>query len=124
MSDYSKGILALKLEEVMSEQAKKRQIRKPNSVMPNSPQQNKPIKVIDELAKIAGIGSNNMKRIKVIEREASTGQKKELVKKTKTINKVFHELGHGLPKEKPLNGENKKADMPNSTTPIKKIVVI
>lgn len=70
--DYSKGILALKLDEVMSEQAKKKQIRKPNSVIPNSAEQNKPIVVQKELAKIAGIGHNNMKKIKVIEREATS----------------------------------------------------
>ena len=103
MSDYSKGILALKLEKVMSEQAKRNQKLSGEQFgkgMPNSAQPIKPIVVTKELAKIAGIGNNNMKRIKIIEREASQEQKEALVKETKTINKVYHELGHGLPKKK------------------------
>ena len=60
MSDYSRGVLALKLEDVIKEINKKKQTRKPKSVTPNSAEQNSPMETRDALAKIAGVGQGTI----------------------------------------------------------------
>jgi len=100
---YERGKLALKVEDMFKIKAKENMNlgggdKKSGMFLVTDPI--KPISTRDELAKIAGISPTTMYRVKVIECEASPKQKEELIKKTKTINKVFHELGHGLPKEK------------------------
>lgn len=99
ISNYSKGILVLKLEEVFSEKAKDKEFER-KTTFPKSEKSNlEEFNTMKEIAKLAGIGHDNLARVKVIEREASPEQKEELVKKTKTINKVYREIRPLKPKE-------------------------
>ena len=109
--DYSRAKLAYKLQDIICEGSTKNQNGDKCGVllMTNSAKANNLINTRKELARIAGMGSNNLSRVKIIEREATTEQKEELVKGTKSINKVFKELGHGLPL-KNKNKEDKKEE--------------
>ena len=85
--------LALRLEDVISRKNKEKQRGGQGGVllMENSPQANT-MTTRDEIAKLAGVSTNTIARVKVIEREASPEQKEELTKGIKTINKVFNEI--------------------------------
>ena len=91
LSNYQRSVLALQLEEVFSEKAKQQQIRKPESVSVNSPNQI-PIDTRKKLAKIALVGEQTIARVKVIEAKANEETKAKLSTGEVSINQVYQDI--------------------------------
>jgi len=90
LSTYQKGLLALQLKPLFAARAKERQIRKPNSVLVNSPKQN-PINTREEIAKAADLSDSTIKEIEYIEKHAAPEDKQKLLKREVSVHKVFTE---------------------------------
>jgi 16S rRNA G966 N2-methylase RsmD len=73
VSDYDKGLLAMRKQELLRPIAKDNQIRKPESVSAKLPKQ-KPIDTRKEAAKEAGIGERTLDAVKLIKDAADKGE--------------------------------------------------
>ncbi len=80
--------LALELESVFKEKAKEQQIRKPESVIQISEEQ-KPIVVIKEVAKIANVSHDTIAKVKVIQATATQGTRTDILS---TIDKKLEKI--------------------------------
>ena len=80
--------LALRLKEVVAAEAKKRQARKPKSVVQKSAQQNSG-KTRDELAKIAGVSHDTISKVEKIVTEAKPEVVEAARKGEMSINAAF-----------------------------------
>lgn len=126
LSNYQRSVLALQLEEVFSERAKERQVRKPESVSVNSPKQN-PIDTRKELAKVASVGEQTIARVKVIEAKANEETKAKLSTGEVSINQVYQDIKKEEKKEerdKKIEDVKAKIESENLVTPNKKYHVI
>lgn len=65
LSTYDRSVLALKLEPLYAEEAKRKQIRKPESVRQKSDEQT-PIRTDEQLAQLAGTSRDTIRKVKVI----------------------------------------------------------
>lgn len=80
---YERGKLALKLENIWKEKAKENLItstggKKPQPLPKLAKAAKPPINTRKELARAAGVGTDTIDKIKVIEREATPEQKQDL----------------------------------------------
>ena len=104
LSNYQRSVLALELESVFKEKAKEQQIRKPESVIQISEEQ-KPIVVIKEVAKIANVSHDTIAKVKVIQATATPEVKAQLSTGEISINQAYQEIKK---EEKKVNFEIKK----------------
>jgi len=91
LSNYQRSVLALELEDVFKEKAKERQIRKPESVIQISEQQNS-IVSIKEVAKLANVSHDTIAKVKKIEANATPEVKEKLNTGTMSINEAYKEI--------------------------------
>ena len=70
LTPYTRVELALRLEPLLAEKAKEKQIRKPDSVRQKSAEQT-PIETRKELANVAGVSHDTIAKGKVIQAKAS-----------------------------------------------------
>ena len=103
LSNYQRSVLALQLEEVFSKKAKENQIRKPNSVLLISAEQN--LDTRKELSKIASVGHDTIDKVKKIQAQASEEVKAKLSTGEVSINSAYQEIKK---EEKKANFEAKK----------------
>lgn len=82
-----RALLALKVEPLIAEKAKERQIRKS---VPQKSAEQKPIETRKELAKIAGVSHDTIDKIKKIEAEATPHIKELLYSGTITTNQAYN----------------------------------
>jgi len=93
LSNYSRSLLALLLEDNIAKVAKENQVRKPiESVLLISAKQINPINTRKEIAKIAKVASDTIGKVKKIERLATPEIKKALEKQEITINQAHKEV--------------------------------
>lgn len=103
LSPGTRGILALRLEPILAEKAKERQvatqlvgkgIQNKDMVVPKSAQPSEQGKTRDELAKIAGVGHDTIDKVKKIVESGDTGKIERIKKgdKGNTVNAVYSEL--------------------------------
>lgn len=102
LSKYDRSVLALKLEPMIAEEAKKRMSAgggdKKSGVQKSSPPIEDTGKTRDKLAEIAGVSHDTLRKVKVIETEVEKGNEtaieaREAVKnKKKSINKAYQEV--------------------------------
>lgn len=69
LSDYQRGVLALRLKPIMEARARASQIRKPESVSPKSDEQ-KPVRTDTAVADLANLGKDTIRKIERIEEVA------------------------------------------------------
>jgi hypothetical protein len=91
LSNYQRSVLALQLEDVFREKAKEKQIRKPESVIQISEEQNS-IVSIKEVAKIANVSHDTIAKVKKIEANATPEVKARLNTGTMSINEAYKEI--------------------------------
>lgn len=72
LNSYQKSVLALQLEPLYAAEAKRKQIRKPESVRQNFDEQ-PPLRTDERLAQIAGVSRGTLRKVKAIETEADKG---------------------------------------------------
>ena len=96
---YERAKLALRLEPIIKENAKERQVANGGDKKSENAKSNVQIsaptirnKSRDELAKIAGVSHDTIEKVKLIEREATEEQKEALSKGEKKVNTVYKEL--------------------------------
>lgn len=91
---YVRSQLALRLESVIKEKAKEKQIKEGKKLGGTLMQKSAEgvISTRKELAKLAGVSHDIIDKVKVIEREATTEQKQALLKGDKKVNTVYREL--------------------------------
>lgn len=104
LSNYQRSVLALQLEDVFKAKAKQQQIRKPESVIQKSEQQN-PIVTIKEVAKIADVSHDTIAKVKVIEQKAAPEIKEKLSTGELSINQAYQDIKK---EEKKIELEQKK----------------
>ena len=80
------ALLALEVEPVFREMARENQVRKPESVFPNSGKQTKPISTEKEIANIAGVGHTTIYEAKKVK---ESGDQK-LIDQMKSGEKSIH----------------------------------
>lgn len=129
LPNYVRGRLALRLESVIRERAKEnlktnkgsfKGNQYTNKVVANPKSENPPktsITTSKELAQIAGVGHDTIEKIKVIEKEATPEQKKELEKGNISVNKVYRELRPKKANEEDV-GQARKCDTCGVTKPL------
>jgi N6-adenosine-specific RNA methylase IME4 len=91
LSNYQRSVLALELEDVFKEKAKEKQIRKPESVIQISEEQNS-IVSIKEVAKLANVSHDTIAKVKKIEANATPEVKARLNTGTMSINEAYKEI--------------------------------
>ena len=97
LSAYDRSVLALQLEPLYAAEAKRKQIRKPESVRQNSDEQT-PIRTDEQLAKLAGTSRDTIRKVKVIEAEAAKGNETAIEARNavksgdKSIHKAYTEV--------------------------------
>jgi DNA modification methylase len=91
LSNYQRSVLALELEDVFKEKAKEKQIRKPESVIQISEEQNS-IVSIKEVAKLANVSHDTIAKVKKIEANATPEVKEKLNIGTMSINEAYKEI--------------------------------
>jgi len=98
LADYDRVKLVLKKEEIFSKKAKEKQsLGGKEKVRQNSA---KPIKVKEEIAKLAGVSHDTVSRVKFIEKKADKATKDKLSEQKLTINKVYNDLKKAEKREK------------------------
>ena len=85
---YDRAKLALKLQDIYRVRAKENQGTR-TDIPANSPESYQTVDTREEIAKIAGVGTNTMGRVKTIEAQATDEEKAALSAGTTTINKVY-----------------------------------
>lgn len=89
---YVRTELALKLKPVIAAKAKEQQKRKPaDFVLENSPKQN-PIDTREEIASIANVSSDTVKKVEKIQEKATEEVKQQLRNGEISINKAYQDL--------------------------------
>ena len=106
LNNYDRSILALQLKPIIHVKAKENQIRKSESVMQKSAEQN-PITTRDELAKIAGVSHDTIHKVEVIENQGTNDIKKQVKSGGLTINGAYI-LTKSAQESKIKNEENQK----------------
>lgn len=106
LNNYDRSILALQLKPIIHVKAKENQIRKSESVMQKSAEQN-PITTRDELAKIAGVSHDTIHKVEVIENQGTNDIKKQVKSGGLTINGAYI-LTRSAQESKIKNEENQK----------------
>jgi N6-adenosine-specific RNA methylase IME4 len=98
LANYDRVRLALKYEEILSPPAKERQ-KNPFKNYNKSSTGNDGVgamlpqgRVRKQISKIAKVGERTISKVKLIEKNASENQKKQLSEQTKSINKVYNEV--------------------------------
>ncbi len=114
LQPYSRGILALKLEDIIAIRAKQKQKESGGAVPQKSVKP--PIDTQKELAKIANVSHDTIAKVKVIQDKATPQQKASLVAGKTTINKVYNQVKppvqpKPLPKEEIKNVKLITGDM-------------
>lgn len=94
LSSYQRSLLALQLENIISEKAKQNQKRKPESVLPILAEQK--INTRDEVSKIAGISHGTLDKVKKIEAQATDEIKGKLQRQEISINQAFNETNQNI----------------------------
>lgn len=134
--DYQRAVVAIKLETLLKPKAKERQAatqmdgkretgepKRKTSVLPKSskpiPSEESteqtepvapgpPVHVRKEVAKAAGLSEDTIRKVKVIEEQASPEQKQRLLDNRASINKVYEEIA-GPSKSKELQDAMREA---------------
>ena len=95
LNSYQKSALALQLEPLYAAEAKRKQIRKPESVRQNSDEQT-PIRTDERLAQVAGVSRDTIRKVKTIETEAEKGNEAAIAARdalrsgeSKSINSAY-----------------------------------
>lgn len=70
LTDYQRGVLALRMKPVIETRAAAQQVRKPDSVSEKSHEQ-KPIRTDEAVATLANVSSNTIRKIEQIEQDAA-----------------------------------------------------
>lgn len=97
LSVYDRSRLALQLEPLYAAEAKRKQIRKPESVRQISDEQ-APFRTDEQLAKLAGTSRDTIRKVKVIETEADKGNETAIKAREsinsgeKSISKAYNEV--------------------------------
>lgn len=98
LSPYDRSVLALKLEPLYAEEAKRRMMAGKADPVQNSSQGSETGKTIDKLANLAGTSRDTIRKVKVIETEAAKGNEtaieaREAVKSgEKSIHRAYTEV--------------------------------
>lgn len=100
ISDVQRIKLALELKTLLSEQARERMKRKPESAMPTLAEQNYGT-TRDELAKMAGVGHTNIEKVTYIQRYGTDEINKQLDEGKLSINKAHQITVASIPPKKP-----------------------
>lgn len=92
--DYQRGVVAIKLETLLRPKAKEQQLSglKRGPVLTKSPKRVEPIHVRVTVARAAGLSGDTIRKVKVIEEEATPEQKQRLLDNRASINKVYNEI--------------------------------
>lgn len=126
--DYQRGVVAIKLETLLRPKAEKRQAtstggKRPQLltkstkavppenttepvIEPEAPEP--PVHVRKEVAKVAGLSEDTIRKVKVIEEQATPDQKQRLLDNRASINKVYEEIA-GPSKSKELQDAIREA---------------
>ena len=107
LDKYDRGVLALQLEDMYKAEAKRRQQesgrhhgRGQEKVSQKSDEPISPIRTDEQIAKLAGMSRDTIRKVKVIENEANSGNEtaiaaRDAVKSgSKSIHKAFKEIRH------------------------------
>ena len=89
---YTRSVLALKLEDVLSERAKEKETVRKTTLTKSSKSDTPTINVRKEVAKIANTSEDTIRKVKVIEEKATPEQKEALHTGKKKINTVFRDV--------------------------------
>jgi len=100
LTAFQRTEIALQLEEIYAAEAKARQIRKPESVVENLPQQNEP-KVRDKIGEIAGVSGKQVDKIKTILRDAPPPVVQKVRAGEISVNRAYNEVKAVDEKAKP-----------------------
>lgn len=98
LSKYDSGVLALQLESLYAAEAKRRQLRKSKDFVSQKSDEQTPMRTDEQIAKLAGMSRDTIRKVKAIENEANSGNEtaiaaRESVKNgDKSINKAFSEI--------------------------------
>lgn len=98
LSKYDRSVLALKLEPLYAEEAKRRMMAGKADPVKNSAQGSETGKTIDKLANLAGTSRDTIRKVKVIETEAAKGNEtaieaRDAVKSgEKSIHRAYTEI--------------------------------
>jgi len=92
LSAYDRGVLALQLKPIISEQAKQNQIGALKQFDAVSPILVKRIDTQKELANVAGISHGNLAKVEKIHNTGSGAQKQDVKSGRKSINQVYQEI--------------------------------
>jgi hypothetical protein len=129
--DYQRGVVAIKLETLLKPKAKEQQRQSPGrpartekglpksakvfeplrtevEAAPAIDEQTAPVHVRKEVAKAAGLSEDTIRKVKVIEEQASPDQKQRLLDNRASINKVYEEIA-GPSKSKELQDAIREA---------------
>ena len=71
LSDYQRGVLALRMKPIIEARAKTQQLRKPESVREKSHEQTPSIRTDEAVANLANISSNTIRKVEQIENTAA-----------------------------------------------------
>lgn len=85
LNSYQKSVLALQLEPLYAAEAKRKQIRKPESVRQNLDEQ-PPLRTDERLAQIAGVSRGTLRKVKAIETEAAKGNEAAIEARQKLMD--------------------------------------
>lgn len=120
---FSRGELALKLEPSIAAQAKANQVRKSADFVLSTLTEQTPIDTRTELAKIAGISTGTMAKIKYLVEAASDEVKVALRADDLTINRAYSAVKAGsVTVEDVLNFKpDRKTESPSPTTPAREV---
>ena len=100
LSKYDRSVLALQLESMYTEEAKKRQISTLKQNATDTQKSAERGETRDKVAAIAGVSHDTLRKVKVIENEANSGNEtaiaaRDAVKSgSKSIHKAFTEVRH------------------------------
>lgn len=100
LSKYDRSVLALQLEGMYADEAKKRMLAGKADPVQNSSQGTETGKTRDKVAAVAGVSHDTLRKVKIIENEANSGNEtaiaaRESVKSgSKSIHKAFKEIRH------------------------------
>jgi hypothetical protein len=106
LSNYQRSVLALELEQVFRDKAKKNQGKR-NDILVNLPESYKPIDTRQELAKVANVADRTIYMVKVIEAKANDKIKEQLRSGEGSINKIYQTI---IKEEKKANAEITQRD--------------
>jgi DNA modification methylase len=95
---YSRSVLALKLEDIIRDKAKRNQLSGLKQYRDAVPQKSaERSETRQELAKVANVSHDTIAKVKVIEAHATPQQKANLISGKVSINKVYNTVKQNLP---------------------------